>query len=170
MMGIPTMGIQGPNKAAGRPARRAGTVVTVFFLFALPVLILVLLLALNAALLAEARVTLQANADADALAALGALVDDSWLTGIPSLQMARIAESRGQAQTYAGINKVLRQPLVLEVPSNPNANPPDGDIVFAYLDKPRSSDPAERALVVADVNGTYQGNPFLPLVNTVRIN
>ena len=103
------MGIQGANKLAGRPGRRAGTVVTVFFLLALPVLILILLLALNAAFLAEARAMLQANADADALAAVGALVDDSWLTGDPGRQLARIEVARGEAQDYAATNKVLRQ-------------------------------------------------------------
>lgn len=171
MLGIPTMGIQGPNKPARRPARRAGTVVTVFFLFALPVLIVVMMLALNAALLAEARAELQRNADADALAALGALVeDDCWLTGHHHHHHARIAHARYTAQFYAGLNKVLRQPVVLEVPAIATANPPDGDIVFAHLDKPRSHDPAERVLIVADLDGTYRGHPFLPLVNTVRIN
>ncbi len=164
------MGIRGPKQGAGRPGRRAGTVVTVFFLFALPVLILIMLLALNAALLAEARTALQANADADALAAVGALVDDSWLTGDPARQMLRVGVARSEAEAYAAANKVLGQPQVLELPFPATANPPDGDIVFAHLDKPRSPIPAERVLVTADLNGTYHGNPFLPLVNTVRIN
>jgi len=147
-----------------RLGQRPGIALTVLFLLALPVLVVVLLLAVNTAFLAEARVTLQNNADADALAAAQCLVDDAWLTGIPSEQLRLVGVARSEAQLYASKNKVLGQPLSLELPPTPGDNPPDGDVVFAFLDQPGS-----RTLAVADLGGTYNGSPFLPFINTVRV-
>src|SRR5262249_25266031 len=106
---------QGKNGHPRRPRRRRGLVLTVLLVVALPVLLTVLFLAVNTAFLAEARVTLQANADADALAAVQCLVDDAWLTGIAAEQLRRIDLARSQAQFYASENKVLGQPLALEL-------------------------------------------------------
>src|SRR5437899_765625 len=140
----------GKNDHPRRLGRRRGIALTVLLLLALPVLLAVLFLAVNTAFLAEAKVTLRNNADADALAAVQCLVDDSWLSGIPSQQLDRIGLARSQAQLYASANKVLGQPLSLELPAAFNANPADGDVVFAFLDQPRS-----RALVVADLDAAY---------------
>jgi hypothetical protein len=156
---------QGKTEYARRIGRRQATAVTLLVLLALPVLLAILFLAVNVALLAEARATLQNNADADALAAVQCLVDDTWLTGIPARQLNLIGVARSEAQFYANTNKVLGQPLALELPPTATANPADGDIVFAFLDQPGS-----RVLVVADLNGTYNGSPFLPTINTVRVN
>jgi hypothetical protein len=156
---------QGKNETARRIGRRQAIALTVLVMFALPVLLVILFFAVNIALLAQAKATLRNNADADALAAVQCLVDDSWLTGLPSSRLSLIALARSQAQFYAGVNKVLGQPLELQAPAAATANPADGDIVFAFLDQPRS-----HALVVADLDGTYNGNSFLSMVNTVRIN
>src|SRR5437763_542498 len=84
------------------------------------------------------------------------------------MALARLA--RNQARYYAAQNKVYGTRLDLQLPLSDTANPADADVVRAYLDKPRSSDPQERVLIVRDLDGSYDGAPFLPLVNTVRIN
>ena len=58
----------------------------------------------------------------------------------------------------------LARPLTLMMAATDTANPADGDVVFAYLDKPRSPVLAERVLVVTDLDGTFDNAPFLPLV------
>ena len=111
--------------------------VTIFFLFAAPIFLIALVFAFNAAYLAEAKANLHTSADAAALAAVQSLVDDSWLTQDPTLQMNLVTSARTQAQAYASVNKVLGKPLNLQLPTTATANPPDGDIVFAFLDQPR---------------------------------
>src|SRR5205814_2104470 len=103
--------------------RRQGTALTVLVIFAFPLLVALMVLALNLALLAEGRAALQNAADASALAAAGTLVNDSWLTGDPVRQQALVNAARGQAQTYAGLNKTLGKPLLLEAPLTTTANP-----------------------------------------------
>jgi Flp pilus assembly protein TadG len=155
---------QGKNEKIRQLGRRQAAALTVLVVLALPALLAVLFLAVNVARLAEAKATLRNNADADALAAVQCLVDDSWLTGLPSAQLNLIELARSQAQFYASVNKVLGQPLDLQMPTVATANPADGDVVFAFLDQPRS-----QVLVVADLNGAYNGSPFLPMINTVRV-
>lgn len=157
-----------PN-ACGPQGKRLGASLTVFFLFALPIFLVTLLLALNAAVLAEARATLQNSADAAALAAIQSLVDDSWLTGNPNAQLARIQIAQNQARIYAVSNKVLGQGVVLQAPGALTANPANGDIVFAFLDEPRDPLPQNRILVVRDLDGSCNNAPFLPQINTVRV-
>jgi len=161
--------VHGKNESTRGRERRRGTALTLLFLLALPLLLATFFLAVNLATLAQARATMQNSTDAAALAAVQSLVDDSWLTCIPALQMDRIAVARNQAQFYAAANKVLGQPLTLQVPPQANSNPPDGDIIFAFLDQPRSPVPQDRILYVGDFDSTFNGNPFLPQVNTVRI-
>jgi hypothetical protein len=153
-----------PARPASRVGKRRGITLTVLVLLAVPVLLAVFFLAVNVAFLAQARATLQNNADADALAAVQSLVDDARLTGLAPLQQNLIGAARSEAQQYAGKNLVLGQPLSLDLPAMFNANPPDGDVVFAFLDEPRS-----KQLVVADLDSSYNGSPFLSWVNTVRV-
>ena len=162
--------LQGVNERVARIGRRQGAALTVLLLFTLPVLLAILCVAVNAAYLAEARTTLQNTADAAALAAVQSLVDDSWLIGDPVRQLNLIGAARSQAQYYAAHNPVLGQPLTLQLPATATANPVDGDIIFAFLDKPRSPVLAERVLLVGDLDSSSGSGPFLPTVNTVRVN
>jgi hypothetical protein len=82
----------------------------------------------------------------------------------------RIALARSEAQAYAARNLVLGHPLRLQLPAHATDNPPDGDVVFAFLGEPRGVSPSDRVLRVADLDGFLDGQPFLPLVNTVRVN
>ena len=158
-------------KNARKPqGKRLGASLTVFFLFALPIFLVVLLLALNAAIRAEGRATLQNSADAAALAAVQSLVDDCWLTGNANAQLARIQIAQNQARLYAFDNKVLGLGVDLHLPATLTANPADGDIVFAFLDEPRDPFPENRVLVVRDLDGSCNDSPFVPQINTVRIN
>jgi hypothetical protein len=95
----------------------------------------------------------QIAADAAALAAAVALVDDELLTDQPEVcQPAVIERARAAARWYAHCNRVLARPLELDVN---RGNDPRGEVVCGSLAAPRS-----RAF---DLNLDY------PSVNAVRV-
>jgi hypothetical protein len=131
---------------------------SVYLIVAVPVLLLAIVIALNAGYLVETRTTLQNSADAAALAAALALVDDRTLGGSPGAMPDLIAEATAEAQAYARVNPVLDEPVIIK--PNPDNNP-DGDIVFGALDRPRDSN-----FVIFD---PVRDAEDLGLINTVRI-
>ncbi len=117
--------------------RRTGAL-SVWFLLALPVGLLLGLIAINRLLLADLRGIQETVTDASALAASQTLVDDRMLVGDldPLEAMARLA-----AQQYADLNPVEGQKLQYVSPSFPEYD----DILFERV--PHPLDPANTSIV-----------------------
>ena len=133
---------------------------TPFVLLALTVLLAALALAVDLALLGEARVEMQNSADAAALAAVGSLVNDQAPGGDPAVLAPLLGQARASAVQYGQNNPVLGQPLALD--PNPE-NLPDGDVVLGSVDTPQS-----RVFNPAADTGNPT-NTSLSLVNAVRV-
>jgi hypothetical protein len=127
--------------------RRRGTI-TPFLLVSLIVLMAALAVAVDYSFLTEARVEMQNDTDAAALAAADVFVDDSTLLNNPAVTQNLVVQAQQQAIAYAALNRVAGQPLVLD--------PSQGDILFGYID-----DPATKIFIPAQ-------NPGGP-INAVRI-
>ena len=117
--------------------RRSGAL-SVWFLLALPVGLLLGLIAVNRLLLADLRGIQETVNDASALAAAQALVDDHHLVGDldPIEAMARLV-----AQQYADLNPIEKQKLQYVTPSFPEYD----DILFERV--PHPLDPSKTQIV-----------------------
>ena len=110
-------------------SRRRGGISLWLVLF-LPILVTAAALVINFHFLRVGKEELQGAADAAALAAGLALVDDRALLDDPALTGPLLAEAGWHAQRYAAINSVMGQPLELDPRS-------DSDLLFGRLDQPR---------------------------------
>ncbi len=139
---------------------RRGSVLSTLVLLALPMLLLALMLAVNSGLLAETRIALHNAADASALAAAQALVDDRLLTHDALAILGVLENARQQAQRFLDANPVPGNARPVHLARNPD-NAADGDIVFGTLHRPR-----DQQFVLASPR---PDNSFLHLINAVRI-
>jgi len=142
----------GPRSA--RPPRRGN--VALVFLVLLPALVLVVVLVLHTTQLEQARGEIQQAADAAALAAALALVDDASLRGDARALLSVFQRAQDEAVRYAGGNRVLGTASRLLLTAD---NDPEGDVVFGIADGPN------QPLFPVDLNDPE----LLPLVNAVRV-
>jgi hypothetical protein len=106
-------------------------------IFALGAMLCCFAFAVNKAWLWSVREDLKLSADASALGAAAALVDDDLLRGNTSLYPLLLGRAMSVGREMAGLNPVRRQALGLL--ANPD-NAPGGDIVFGRLTTPRAGD------------------------------
>jgi Flp pilus assembly protein TadG len=104
------------------------------FLAILTLLLAGLALAVDAALLWQARQELQVATDASSLAAVQYLADDRLLLHRPGDKYKTVTGAMQAAQDYATLHHVLGQPLAL-VPGDPTAP----DVVFGFFDSDHQS-------------------------------
>jgi hypothetical protein len=135
----------------GRSRRRAAA--AIWALVAMTTMLMALALSLNAGWLATARQELGSASDAAALAGANELMSDAWLRqGKPGVATL-LQEARDSARAFGARNRVLGQPLELEI-RNLNSR----DVVLGSYDPatPKTltaadlSDPA--SLTLDDVN------------------
>jgi hypothetical protein len=113
--------------------KRAGAVWPLF-LAILTLLLAGLALAVDAALLWQARQELQVATDASSLAAVQYLADDRLLLHRPGDKYKTVVGAMQAAQDYAARHHVLGQPLVL-MPNDPSTP----DVVFGFFDSGHQS-------------------------------
>ncbi len=105
--------------------RREGRL-SLWFLFALPILFGMILLAVNAEIFAHARQVNQNITDASALAAAQSMVVDEMLVGTDSLLDIVELEARIQAQQYSNFNPIQPLPITYD----------DADITYTRIPHP----------------------------------
>jgi hypothetical protein len=145
------------NALTGAP--RAGKV-TMLLLFILPLILLPAFgLAVNPPLLNEARGALQNAADAAALAAAGALVEERALLNDRTAALALLADARAEGKLYARRNVALGKPLELVTTVE---NRPNEDLVFG-------SAPPAGPKVFTPVHPGSLSTPLWKTVNAVHV-
>jgi hypothetical protein len=134
-------------------------VLGVALLLLLPVLLLAAAVAIYSAELVTTRTDLERCADAAALAGVQVLVDDRVLLGRRADMLKLVTRAGQEAQNYAWANPVLGRSL--DLLPNPQ-NSPNGDVVFALLDRPR-----DKTVVLANL--TDPRNTQLHRINMVHV-
>lgn len=137
-------------------ARRRRGHAALVFLVLLPALLLVLLLVFHTAQVEQARAEVQQAADASAMAAALALVDDASLQADGRAMLPVLHAAQEEAVRYAGRNTVMGTPNRLVLTAD---NAEDGDLLFGIADSPA------HAAFRVDLGDSE----LLPLINTVRV-
>lgn len=135
-----------------RSGRRRHGRLSILLLLVMPLLLVCLALAINSYLLYETRTTLQSAADASALAAAQALLDDRTLalsdatdpTAANRTALQILHDAREQAKWYARHNAVLGKPLDL-VATSANGGQEDLSFGSVPLNGPKDFTPARPA-------------------------